>query len=488
MPPRDRQACQWGDCGLTFEDPEALFEHLADDHVGRRSTNNLCLICRWNGCGAQAAKRDHLTSHLRVHLPIKPHACAICKKAFKRPQDLKKHEKIHTLEHKASLMSNQPGYKAVRRRRKPLNDDSRQSSRATSSAPSDAIKDMMNRLNSVSDFVHKDQPVSLSSADELDAMQSWLEQLAANIETGTCIYPSSNPPSSPGDQSLYPIQQRQQPHSQPYPAAWASMLSHTGNPLTASLLDTSPFCHPPSMSSSSSSPENQPEPAYPAAPKFWTPGITADVDTQKIDGPTPSEEVDFSQPPSMTYSQPQPLHLFQTQHEEAGLLGQQKRDKSWTLEERKDVVQLLNALAAPGTNLQPGQSDSPRNTTEKETDAHDVAVAGHDNDDNDDDGQSKYSSTPSSPALSCSAKRPISLLLSKNLNDDAEDERDSPYATLINQLQNLSCEESEDEMKKRHAETVDLLWHAVNRAKTALSKKSINRLVTPNAGAPSTVL
>ena len=54
-----------------------------------------------------------------VHTPLKPHACEvrtipplsaclsltptvqICKKTFKRPQDLKKHEKIHTEEHHA---------------------------------------------------------------------------------------------------------------------------------------------------------------------------------------------------------------------------------------------------------------------------------------------------------------------------------------------------------------------------------------------------
>ncbi len=41
-----------------------------------------------------------LTRHT-VHTPLKPHVCEICKKPFKRPQDLKKHEKIHTEEHHA---------------------------------------------------------------------------------------------------------------------------------------------------------------------------------------------------------------------------------------------------------------------------------------------------------------------------------------------------------------------------------------------------
>ena len=39
--------------------------------------------------------------HPTVHTPLKPHVCEICKKSFKRPQDLKKHEKIHTEEHHA---------------------------------------------------------------------------------------------------------------------------------------------------------------------------------------------------------------------------------------------------------------------------------------------------------------------------------------------------------------------------------------------------
>lgn len=36
---------------------------------------------------------------LAVHTPLKPHPCAVCGKTFKRPQDLKKHERIHTQEH-----------------------------------------------------------------------------------------------------------------------------------------------------------------------------------------------------------------------------------------------------------------------------------------------------------------------------------------------------------------------------------------------------
>lgn len=126
--------CQWVDCSQSFIDPETLYNHLCNDHIGRKSTNNLCLTCKWKDCGTSCAKRDHITSHLRGmffrhlisanlssfvtsayaveatclrgrfrirSLGLYLIALQICKKSFKRPQDLKKHEKIHTEEHHA---------------------------------------------------------------------------------------------------------------------------------------------------------------------------------------------------------------------------------------------------------------------------------------------------------------------------------------------------------------------------------------------------
>ncbi|KAL0564455.1 hypothetical protein V5O48_017591 [Marasmius crinis-equi] len=100
-PPPNQLRCEWMECTLSYADAEALYNHLCNDHIGRKSTNNLCLTCRWKDCSTTCAKRDHITSHLRVHTPLKPHICEVCKKSFKRPQDLKKHEKIHTEEHHA---------------------------------------------------------------------------------------------------------------------------------------------------------------------------------------------------------------------------------------------------------------------------------------------------------------------------------------------------------------------------------------------------
>lgn len=100
-PPPPSHACAWQDCKDSYTDPELLYNHLCNDHIGRKSTNNLTLTCRWKECNTTCAKRDHITSHLRVHVPLKPHHCEVCDKKFKRPQDLKKHEKIHTEAHHA---------------------------------------------------------------------------------------------------------------------------------------------------------------------------------------------------------------------------------------------------------------------------------------------------------------------------------------------------------------------------------------------------
>ncbi|KAF2428796.1 hypothetical protein EJ08DRAFT_735554 [Tothia fuscella] len=91
----DSLTCQWSNCGERCTTAEQLYDHVCERHVGRKSTNNLNLTCQWGNCRTTTVKRDHITSHIRVHVPLKPHKCDFCGKAFKRPQDLKKHVKTH---------------------------------------------------------------------------------------------------------------------------------------------------------------------------------------------------------------------------------------------------------------------------------------------------------------------------------------------------------------------------------------------------------
>ncbi|KAK6971456.1 hypothetical protein R3P38DRAFT_2587169 [Favolaschia claudopus] len=100
-PPSHDHNCLWRGCSRSFSDPESFYNHMCNDHVGRKNTNNLCLTCKWKDCNSTFAKRGRITSHLRVHTNLRPHVCEICEHSFKRLGDLKRHRQTHTEVHRS---------------------------------------------------------------------------------------------------------------------------------------------------------------------------------------------------------------------------------------------------------------------------------------------------------------------------------------------------------------------------------------------------
>ncbi|KAG9241080.1 hypothetical protein BJ878DRAFT_522532 [Calycina marina] len=109
--------CRWGTCYEQCSNGEALFKHLCEQHIGRTATNNLDPICKWLQCKIRTRKREHMTSHILVHISFQSYVCFQCTKTFKRLGDVKKHELTH--DDKSTLSTFQTTQKR-RRVAKPL--------------------------------------------------------------------------------------------------------------------------------------------------------------------------------------------------------------------------------------------------------------------------------------------------------------------------------------------------------------------------------
>jgi hypothetical protein len=81
-------------CPEVFGSAEDLFKHVSL-HIADAKSEKMPFLCRWSDCDKQNHRKDHLVSHIRVHIPHRPYKCKVCGKAFKRSNDTREHELIH---------------------------------------------------------------------------------------------------------------------------------------------------------------------------------------------------------------------------------------------------------------------------------------------------------------------------------------------------------------------------------------------------------
>ncbi|KAI9595204.1 hypothetical protein BDF19DRAFT_422882 [Syncephalis fuscata] len=87
--------CEWRGCLLEFDKAALLMHHVSEEHIGRRALGHLSLHCEWGDCRVSARKRDHIISHIRLHVPYWPLTCKLCGRNFKRNPALKRHLRRH---------------------------------------------------------------------------------------------------------------------------------------------------------------------------------------------------------------------------------------------------------------------------------------------------------------------------------------------------------------------------------------------------------
>lgn len=341
------------------------------------------------------------------------------------------------------------------------------------------ITEMMDRLDYISAAVQhqsNDWIPPVNNPNDLDTLQSWLEQLSANIQTDASLYPdlamtaattTTQPPStsSASDNDLLDT------NTSPSPPDWKTiMMTTTENPLAASVLlqnsHTSPSIssHHPSLSSTSSSPKEPPSSTATAATtigaSFWTPACDlppVDEKKEPIDGPTPSDSVDFT-PPVMVYNEKQPVHLFESSSDKTRLASQTKRHNTMSHEDKRNVIRMLNVLSSPDNEA---NNQTLSSTTINNNNSNTISPSEKDVERDHGDASPKVNSSMTHSG--------VMKVLDKNTKED------SPYAGLLEKLQDLSFDDSDDasdDVQQRHIDTVNYLWDAVMRAKKTMIKTS----------------
>jgi hypothetical protein len=338
---------------------------------------------------------------------------------------------------------------------------------------------MMERLNAIAPVLQYQQEQNSSwtlpcEPESIPALQNWLEQLSASIQTDENIYPEIL--STPHQQPKLDI-------STAVPAP--ELLSADDYDLYPKLDDnnvwtspatSSPQFHQPTSASESSAihtppyyeeEESKPPPLPPRNIKaqFWSPGYIHSP--THIDRPssyirkeehTPSDAINFTVP--KLRNPPAPTIVFQTAVEQSKPPTPVIDPTSTvSFDGKKELMHMMNVFSSSKgkqsyrqspTKTSPSPSSSPlaqTNTCSTETSPTIKKVK----------IRTKNVTTTANTTTTASAATVVDYS-----NEKEEPNIKSPYADLVGLIRNMKVED-EATMRKRHARLIDQLWKAVAR-------------------------
>ncbi|KAG0186232.1 hypothetical protein DFQ28_008146 [Apophysomyces sp. BC1034] len=228
--------------------------------------------------------------------------------------------------------------------------------------------DMMERLDSLAHVIHQsdDWTLPVTEQDDINNMQSWLEQLSANIETGDSIYPDIlSPPQNqfyvsatipevsifdPGH-ALYPSLDGGPDKPEP----WSLPINEHASSLDLSSEYLNVFTSPESLSQNTASQystvSHEDEKTSTVTANFWGPVHSPKLETMVLERHAPSEPIDFS-PSGPSSCTPQPSGQFETTKTETTALTPIK-ETNISYQDKKEVLHMLNVFNANNDTTSP---------------------------------------------------------------------------------------------------------------------------------------
>lgn len=359
----------------------------------------------------------------------------------------------------------------------------------------------MERLNSIAPILQYQQEQNSNNwtlpcePESIPALQHWLEQLSASVQTDESIYPEilinsdqqsmkpldiSAPPQllTTDDYDLYPKLDDNNVWTSPLasntnqfpvtPKTNLSPVTFNINQQNTSTSESSAIHTPPHDEEEEGSKPPPLPPRKNINPQFWSPGyvhspFSVDPPSSHIteEDCTPSEAINFSSPtvPKSQYSTaPAPTVVFETSQEQCNPPTPVIDSTSTvSFDDKKELIHMINVFSsAKGKQaykkppVQKPSSSSPSPTSSSPTSPS---------------PSSSLIQTPSSAESSPTIKKQSVTVKATEVDyNEEEPEVKSPYADLVGLIRNMKVED-ETTMRKRHVLLIDQLWKAVARTR-----------------------